>query len=270
MLKNKDGPGMVPHHVLPLILGLLFCAGGFGTNGTVCAQETPGGNTPSERSTIYDLPSGGGNLPTEDDDITEVIQIFGTEIFADSLYLCLEHTEWMKGERAEVISAELGNLISLLSSRARFGSVVFNQSIQPFRNTPVLATFNHKTQMKIWESSKEYEDGASMADAIKETLKIAHLDTTKHRAVVLILDDRYSIDENSIDPFLIATAQNTEGLPIHIFFITGEVSDGTLETSCRLISSSTGGRFRRIPITPDPGQPLLPPLPIPPPMSSPT
>ncbi len=102
-----------------------------------------------------------------------------------------------------------------------------------------------------------------MAAALEETLKIAHLDSTKHRAVVLIIDDRYSVSETALDSFAIANLQNKDELPIHVFFITSEVSDEQLETTCRLISSTSGGQFKRIPITPDPDQPLLP-TPLPP------
>ncbi|MEC9477525.1 MAG: hypothetical protein VX764_10845 [Planctomycetota bacterium] len=261
MLQTKDGPGMVPHPVFAIILGLLFLAGGFGTNGTVSAQESPDDGTSSERSTIYDLPSGGGKNPSEDDDYTDVIQVFGAEIFADSYYLCVEHTEWMKGERASVISAEFGNLVSSLSGRSRFGAVIFNETLHLFRNRPVSASPTNKTLMKNWEASKEHSGASSMALALEETLKIAHLDRTKHRAVILIIDDRYSFGEIQLDALTIAIEQNRDDLPIHVFFITSEVSDEFLETTCRFISSVSGGQFRRIPITPDPGQPLLPPPP---------
>ena len=244
-----------------LLLGFIFCAGIFGNAAVGRAQKVPEENTNSQPKKVYDLPSGGGKSADEEDDFTEVIPIFGSEIYADSLYLCIEQTEWMKGERAAVISTEFSGLITSLSKHARFGAIAFNDQIHSYQHLPVFAVATHKTTAKLWEPARERQDGASLAEALERTLELAHRDQTKHRAVALIIDDRYAQGEIPLNFATVLGQQNRDFLPIHIFFVSGGDPDPGLEDICRQISSFTGGRFRTIGIQPQPGQPPIPPPP---------
>ncbi len=242
-----------------LLLGFIFCAGIFGNAAVVLAQKVPEENTNSQPKKVYDLPSGGGKSADEDDDFTEVIPIFGSEIYADSLYICIEQTEWMKGERTAVISTEFSGLITSLSKHARFGAIAFNDQIHSYQHLPVFAVTSHRTAAKLWEPARERQDGASLAEALERTLELAHRDQTKHRAVALIIDDRYAQGEIPLNFATVLGQQNRDFLPIHIFFVSGGDPDPGLQDICRQISSFTGGRFRTIGIQPQPGQPPLPP-----------
>ena len=252
-----------------LLLGFIFCAGIFGNAAVVLAQKVPEENTNSQPKKVYDLPSGGGKSADDEDDITELIPIFGSIIYADSLYLCIEHTEWMKGERTEVISSEFNNLISSLSKYARFGAIAFNDQLHSYQNLPVFALARHKAAVKTWETSRERKDGASLAQALERTLELAHRDHTKHRAVAFIIDDRYADGEAALDLSEILQQQYFGSIPIHIFFISGGDPDPQLQFSCQQISAFSGGRFRIIGIQPEPGQSPIPPPPetvcVPPP-----
>ena len=112
-----------------LILGFIFCAGTFSLNAESLAGVISGENKTSNSRKVYDLPSGGGKEVETEEEITEVIPLFGTEIYADNLYLCIEHTRGMAGERRSVISAEFDALGNSLSKQARFGAIAFNNQL---------------------------------------------------------------------------------------------------------------------------------------------
>lgn len=259
---STDRVRFICHCIPVLILGVILCASLIGFTTVVVAQEVPEENTTPQARKVYDLPSGGGKDADDEDDITELIPIFGSVIYADSLYLCIEHTEWMKGERTAVISSEFNNLISSLSKYARFGAIAFNDQLHSYQNLPVFALARHKAAVKTWETSRERKDGASLAQALERTLELAHRDRTKHRAVAFIIDDRYADGEAELNFSEILEQDNFGSIPIHIFFISGGDPDPQLQFSCQQISAFSGGRFRIIGIQPEPGQPSIP---LPPP-----
>lgn len=259
---STDRVRFICHCIPVLILGVILCASLIGFTTVVVAQEVPEESTTPQARKVYDLPSGGGKDADDEDDITELIPIFGSIIYADSLYLCIEHTEWMKGERTAVISSEFNNLISSLSKHARFGAIAFNDQLHSYQNLPVFALARHKAAVKTWETSRERKDGASLAQALERTLELAHRDHTKHRAVAFIIDDRYADGEAALDFSEILQQQYFGSIPIHIFFISGGDPDPQLQFSCQQISAFSGGRFRIIGIQPEPGQPSIP---LPPP-----
>ena len=266
---STDRVRFICHCIPVLILGVILCASLIGFTTVVVAQEVPEENTTPQARKVYDLPSGGGKDADDEDDITEVIPIFGSVIYADSLYLCIEHTEWMKGERTEVISSEFNNLISSLSKYARFGAIAFNDQLHSYQNLPVFALARHKAAVKTWETSRERKDGASLAQALERTLELAHRDHSKHRAVAFIIDDRYADEEAALNFLEILEQDHFGSIPIHIFFISGGDPDPQLQSSCQQISTFSGGRFRIIGIQPEPGQSPMPPPPetvcVPPP-----
>jgi hypothetical protein len=247
-MRREPGPErFILQHIGALIFGLFLWASITGSATVATAQGSPDGNINNQPRKTLDLPSGGGGLD-EGEESTEILPLFGREIFANSLYLCVERSARLAGEPAQIIANEFNDLIVRMSSNARFGAVAFNNQIERFEEFPVRALPAVKTSAVSWQSTRVAANGASLTGALDNILLLARSDVEKHKAVVLIVDDRYSTGEPSLLPFLQNRKSYLDDIPIHVFFvgIEGNSGDPELEMACRTISEISRGSFNQL------------------------
>lgn len=247
-MRREPGPNrFVLQHIGALIFGLFFWVGISGSAAVATAQDSPDGNPKNQLRKPLDLPSGGGGLD-EGEESTEILPIFGKEIFANSLYLCVERSERLAGEPAQIIAMEFNDLLARMSSRARFGAVAFNNQVERFEEIPMRAIPAIKSSAVSWQNTRVTANGASLMAALENTLLLARKDIERHKAVVLIVDDRYSTGETSLLPFLQNRRSYLDDIPIHLFFvgIEGTVGDPELEIACRTLSEISRGSFNQL------------------------
>jgi len=264
-MRREPGPErFVLQHIGALIFGLFLWAGISGSATVATAQDSPDGNINNQPRMTMDLPAGGGDL-VEGVGSTEILPLFGREIFANSLYLCVERSARLAGEPAQIIANEFNNLIARMSRKARFGAVAFNDQIERFEEFPVRALPSVKISAATWQSTRVTANGASLTEALENTLLLARSDVEKHKKVVLIVDDRYATEEASLLPLLQNRRSYLDDIPIHIFFISieGETGDPELESVCRTLSDISKGSFNQLSF-PAPPPPAPFPIPVPP------